>query len=272
MKRILLVILVLSITGLCYAADETEEITLTTYYPAPYGDYEKISANMVLLNPMAQPAAASITAADEGLLYYDTTSKDMRVYAGDPGNPTPQTYTWSSIGGRSMWQRNGTDLYYKRGNVGIGTDTPGNWKLNVNDGGDGDNSFTWGGDHSDTWEKSGILANGCWFNSQYIRIGNVQIAWGRCYLRGEDWKPGTNPDYFIYFPAPFKAGTWPVITATQVRPDETEYTTAFQIKEQTRNDYFSVWQSWGLEYEDAHEGVKNSTSLYLNWIAIGAWQ
>ena len=42
MKRILLTILVLSVAGICYSADETEEITLTTYYPAPYGDYDEL--------------------------------------------------------------------------------------------------------------------------------------------------------------------------------------------------------------------------------------
>jgi len=42
MKRILLAILVLSIASICYAADETEEVTLTTYYPAPYGDYNEL--------------------------------------------------------------------------------------------------------------------------------------------------------------------------------------------------------------------------------------
>jgi len=39
MKRILLVILVLSVASICYAADEEEKITLTTYYPAPYGKF-----------------------------------------------------------------------------------------------------------------------------------------------------------------------------------------------------------------------------------------
>jgi len=42
MKRILLAILVLSVATICYAADEGEEITLTTYYPAPYGDYDEL--------------------------------------------------------------------------------------------------------------------------------------------------------------------------------------------------------------------------------------
>ena len=42
MKKLLLAILVLSVANICYAADETEEITLTTYYPAPYGDYDEL--------------------------------------------------------------------------------------------------------------------------------------------------------------------------------------------------------------------------------------
>jgi len=45
MKRILLAILVLSVASICYAADETEEITLTTYYPAPFGEYDELSVS-----------------------------------------------------------------------------------------------------------------------------------------------------------------------------------------------------------------------------------
>jgi len=45
MKRILLVILVLSVASICYAADGEEKITLTTYYPASYGEYDGLHAN-----------------------------------------------------------------------------------------------------------------------------------------------------------------------------------------------------------------------------------
>jgi len=45
MKRILLAILILSVASICYAADGEEEITLTTYYPAPYGEYSELSVS-----------------------------------------------------------------------------------------------------------------------------------------------------------------------------------------------------------------------------------
>ncbi len=126
------------------------------------------------------------------------------------------------------------------GDIGIGTATP-TAKLHVNG---GDNSFAWGGDHSD---------------SGYIRIGNLQIVWGRIYLEGTSWKSG----HTIDFPAAFI--DQPVVTATARRPDGTTYTTAFQIKEETTTG-FTVWQSIGLEAEDS------MTSLFINWIAIGRWQ
>ncbi|TRZ51219.1 MAG: hypothetical protein D4S01_05310 [Dehalococcoidia bacterium] len=49
MKRILLTILVLSVASICYAADETEEITLTTYYPAPYGEYDELRTSKMVV-------------------------------------------------------------------------------------------------------------------------------------------------------------------------------------------------------------------------------
>ena len=50
MKQILTIVLVLFITGISYAADEAEEITLTTYYPAPYGDYATLFADEIGIN------------------------------------------------------------------------------------------------------------------------------------------------------------------------------------------------------------------------------
>ena len=113
---LLTVLLMLSIPITAFTQDEEEEITLTTYYPAPYGDYDMIS-----LTPSAQPAVAD---SYEGLIYFDAADSELKVYAEDPD--VPNTFKWTSIGGggASLWQADGTNVYYNDGNVGIGTDTP----------------------------------------------------------------------------------------------------------------------------------------------------
>ena len=107
MKKLLLAILVLSVANICYAADETEEITLTTYYPAPYGDYDEliVSGNAYLAINSGRvgigtdtPDAKLDIAGDgeviliprkstsgdpagiEGMIYYNSDSDKFRIY------------------------------------------------------------------------------------------------------------------------------------------------------------------------------------------------
>jgi hypothetical protein len=121
-KLLLLVVVFLSVCVLNTSVlAQDEEITLTTYYPAPYGDYDEISAGLLMLNPRSAPS--SVTANDEGLMYYDSTDNEFKVYGEDPDDPN--SYGWFGIGGTRMWRRNGTNLYYNRGPVGIGIETPG---------------------------------------------------------------------------------------------------------------------------------------------------
>ncbi|MEA3226519.1 MAG: hypothetical protein U9Q07_11260, partial [Planctomycetota bacterium] len=81
MKKIYLFILILSSTvSLAYA----ETLTLTTYYPAPFGNYDRLR-----LAPLA--AAPACDASLEGLLYYDDTADNIFVCA-DGG-------VWESITG-----------------------------------------------------------------------------------------------------------------------------------------------------------------------------
>ena len=68
MKFLLTFFLALSITSFSYAADaaDKEEITLTTYYPAPYGVYEQLYSDTVILEPQnSEP-----TIRDKGMVFF----------------------------------------------------------------------------------------------------------------------------------------------------------------------------------------------------------
>ena len=85
-KRIILLAIIL--IAICATAFGQEKVTLTTYYPAPYGVYNELRAKTMGI----------------GNTWYDPTTAPI---TGD------------------------TDLIVE-GNVGIGTATPGAYKLNVN--------------------------------------------------------------------------------------------------------------------------------------------
>ncbi len=91
-----------------------ENLTLTTYYPAPFGAYDRI--RLVPRGTLAGPC-------DPGLLYVDSAT-DVPLYCKDIAG----TGTWIHIPG--AWEQNG-DLIYPAdtaGNpnlkIGIGTTTP----------------------------------------------------------------------------------------------------------------------------------------------------
>ena len=77
MKKLLLVILVLSVASICYAADETEEITLTTYYPAPYGTYEQLQSNMLAIG------SGAAMPTDDGVISFEPRDEPTGVAEGD---------------------------------------------------------------------------------------------------------------------------------------------------------------------------------------------
>jgi hypothetical protein len=90
-------------SSFCFAA---ETVTITTYYPAPYGVY-----NVLRLFPIAAPATCT-----EGELYFNSGSHNL-FYC----NNTP---AWQAFGG--SWILNGTSLYPNQTSwdVGIGTTSP----------------------------------------------------------------------------------------------------------------------------------------------------
>jgi hypothetical protein len=58
---------------------QQEEIVLTTYYPAPYGEYDKVQANELKLHPHNIPSSA---VGNEGNMYYDSDENQLKVSDG----------------------------------------------------------------------------------------------------------------------------------------------------------------------------------------------
>jgi len=67
------------------AADDNEEVTLTTYYPAPYGDYTNLTVSgeldldggLLNFTPISEPSSPA-----KGAMYYDEGVDVFRYYDG----------------------------------------------------------------------------------------------------------------------------------------------------------------------------------------------
>jgi len=96
----------------------TEQITLTTYYPSPFGAYDRVRL-------LPRPELTTIP-CDLGLMYF--RNSDNRLQVCEQGSTGPE---WGPVG---LWKQTGSDIYPKGGpsiNVGIGTISP-DYKLEVN--------------------------------------------------------------------------------------------------------------------------------------------
>lgn len=101
------------IAGYAFAAD----LTMTTYYPSPSGNYDALKANKFTLNPSGQPFLCN---SDHlGAIYY---SESDNVFYSCNGTWTPLGATagvWEEAGGLVYFT--GTDQSFK---VGLGTKAP----------------------------------------------------------------------------------------------------------------------------------------------------
>ncbi len=81
--------LILFFLFLCTTFVFAEEITITTYYPSPYGSYNEIK-----LQPHTPPVAACDNAnpSNEGSLYFDSLAHELKICVWDGAN-----YAWASL-------------------------------------------------------------------------------------------------------------------------------------------------------------------------------
>ncbi len=90
-----------------YLAQAQNKVSLSTYYPAPSGNFQQIK-----IEPESTPPAC--TTADVGLIYYQgSTDNELKICDGSQ---------WLNVVG--PWQENSTDVYFSGGNVGIGIISP----------------------------------------------------------------------------------------------------------------------------------------------------
>ncbi len=86
-----------------------ESISITTYYPSPYGVY-----NEIRLYPHSTPIT-SCDSTTEGTIFYNSTAREIQVCNG--------LGVWKS--GGALWAGSGNNIYNTNlGNVGVGTNNP----------------------------------------------------------------------------------------------------------------------------------------------------
>jgi len=127
---------------------------------------------------------------------------------------------------------------FDNGNVGIGTATPGTWKLNV---AGGDNSLKWGGDHS---------------SSNYIRMGDVQMVWGVAKT------PAGGGGYVtVTYPAPFlNLSSYNIVATASLSGSWAGTAMVNAVDSSTASLQALTWGSWSVENRDIH------------YFAIGRWK
>ncbi len=117
MKKIMCVFVLcfFAVAGVCRG----EGITLTTYYPAPLGIYDRVH---LYPHDPTPPNDIVCDTDREGLMYYDALEHALKVCKDDGFG----TIAWRDVGG--MWERDETNGYIYPADlldyVGIGTQTP----------------------------------------------------------------------------------------------------------------------------------------------------
>ncbi len=123
MKKLILANLIILLATSAYA--QKNQITLSTYYPSPFGVYDRLRV---------MPRATLANPCDIGTFYFDSTTNSIKVC----NNNGSGTGVWGALAG--AWSQNGNNIYptdtQSNPNifVGVGTSTP-EFKLSIN--GDG---------------------------------------------------------------------------------------------------------------------------------------
>lgn len=100
---------VLTLGLLISSAYAQESVTVTTYYPSPYGSYNAISTNSLKFGRLPK-APSDCNADNEGVIYYNNIVKKVVLCVADG-----QEYVWRIL---SAWPVNLRDFGYgqKTGN------------------------------------------------------------------------------------------------------------------------------------------------------------
>ena len=125
-RKVFATLVVLGIVGLIAGAIviAAQQITLTTYYPAPYGEYKEadidnVNISHILTLVPASPLPAITGSPGKGQIYYDGGSNKLKV--AENGS------VWANLVGGGAWTRDaGGNIYptTSTDKVGIGTTTP----------------------------------------------------------------------------------------------------------------------------------------------------
>lgn len=103
MRSSLIVFLSLFIFSAAFAFAEEEKISITTYYPSPYGVYKELRTF-----PHDSPSAC--TGAEEGTIYYDASDQTLMACT---YSAATASIDWVGIAGKfgSFWSANGNDIF-----------------------------------------------------------------------------------------------------------------------------------------------------------------
>ena len=150
MKKLFLFLSLLIINyGILFAA---EEITITTYYPSPYGSYNELGTNKFAVDINRVAVASEFAAMQNG----DTHIGRSLIIGAGGGSGFAYDETAVTADGTLL----------VKGDVGIGTETPGeklevNGKIKINTGGLANRAVCWKPDNtlgycSDDLTPSGV--------------------------------------------------------------------------------------------------------------------
>ena len=109
----------LSIFTLQLFSQNTETLTITTYYPSPSGVYQNLR-----LFPVAAAQAPACNANQEGTMYYNNDAGQNQLMV--CRETALGVFGWRTVGG-GPWTQVGNNIYPNdtaTANVGIGTTTP----------------------------------------------------------------------------------------------------------------------------------------------------
>lgn len=159
--------------GSLAATASAGQVTMTTYYPSPFGAYQQL--RLVPTTPLACDAST------EGLMFYDSALDVVKVCKGAAG--------WSPLGG-GVWTQAGNYIYpvdtatNPNLNVGIGTIDPGNYSIHVEKTGDASLKLVADSDNNNNGDNPLIFM--------------TQDGGGNAFLIGMTGTAGTDPLESLY--------------------------------------------------------------------------